>query len=200
MLPHLGSELSLPGVLGQSHQGTCVFTALKHTDQANVEGCGKLDDELSMCTPFSGHLLDVLRNGTRDYHGELTVGLLRDAVKKNMQGCDSRHDEPRMVLNDAPESSPLFTNRKEPAQRDPRPSDPINAEQWVATLQSYHDTDVVLLLDDPRKAGEVVARLRDATDERSRQIALRINTMANLVFDAPDAFAKYWNKAERAFH
>jgi len=36
-------------------------------------------------------------------------------------------------------------------------------------------------------------------EERSRQIALRINTMANFVFDTPDAFAKYWNKAERAF-
>jgi hypothetical protein len=200
MLPHLGSELSLPGVLGQSHQGTCVFTALKDADLANVEGCGKLDDELSTCTPFSGHLLDVLRNGTRDYHRELTVGMLRDAVKKNMRGCDSRHDEPRMVLNDAPESSPLFTNRKDPAQRDPRPSVPVNAEQWVATLQGHSEPDVDLLLGDPRQTGEVVVRLWETMDERSRQIALRINTAANSVFDTPDAFAKYWNKAERAFH
>ncbi len=200
MLPHLGAEPSLPGVLGQSHQGTCVFTALKDTDLAKVEGCGELDDELSTCTPFSGHLLDVLRKGTRDYRGELTVGMLRDAVKKNMQGCDSRHNEPRMVLNDAPESSPLFTNRKDPTQRDPRPSVPVNAEQWVATLQGYHDTDVDLLLDDPRETGEVVARLGAARDERSRQIALRINNRANSVFVTPEAFAKYWNKAERAFH
>jgi hypothetical protein len=199
LLQHLGPDLTMPGVLGQSHEGTCVFTAVKNTNYADVPGCPTLAEEFSSCTPFSGHLLKVLRDGTTDYNATLTVGLLRDTVQAEMEKCPNPHHESRMVLNDARENSPLFTNRMDVNDREPPPRRPVDVDQWVKALRKGDDSSIGDLLTDPRKTGEVVERLYNDPDEQYRRLALRINSEANSTFTAPLTFAQYWNRVERKF-
>ncbi|GAA1934147.1 caspase family protein [Kitasatospora viridis] len=198
LLPQLGDEPLLPGVLGELDQGTCVLTALRNADHASAEGCSALPGELAECTPFSGHLLNVLRTGTQDHHARLTLGLVRDAVKQQMHVCPTPHDVPRMSLNDARESTPLFTNRMASSARNQRPRRPVEAEQWVRTLRSYDDSELEELLADPRKTGEVVALLHREADEGSRLIAQRIDAEANSRYAEPHDFARYWNRVQQA--
>lgn len=205
MLPHLGPAAggdSVPGVLGRPYEGTCVFTAVKNNTNAKAFGCPKLPGELKDCTPFSGHLLNVVADGTTSYHSILTAGLLRDAVQRAMDECDTPHDKSRMLLNDAPESIPLFTNQRDSADRDPQPSVPVDPRGWADTLKAGGEFDIKKLrqlLVNPRMTGEVVALLYADVDERPRDIALRINSTAHSTFTSPRAFAKYWTRAEPAF-
>ncbi|GAA2921778.1 hypothetical protein GCM10020221_17460 [Streptomyces thioluteus] len=200
MLPHLGNGFdTLPGVLDDAGQGTCVLTALKDNNvRAWPHGCEELPGELAHCTPFSGHVLNILKNGTTDHQSRLTLGLLRDAVEDEMRRCRFQHDRPRMLLNDARESRALFTNRMDPARRAPRPDTPVGAEEWVATLLRESDCDVEELLRDPRKTGDVVALLRTSPQDGAAAIAQRIDEQAFRRFRSPQDFARYWNKAERA--
>jgi hypothetical protein len=199
MLQHLGAESTLPGVLGQAHEGTCVFTAVKDTNYADAVGCPKLDGELARCTPFSGHLLQVLKDGTKNHSSTLTVGLIRDTVQAAMRKCDTSHEVSRMVLNEARESSPLFTNHMAMDRRDPPPRRPVEVDQWVTSLIGGTDSGIEELLADPRKTGEVVVRLFAEPGDRHRELALRLNNVAESKFSSPPDFAKYWNRVERVF-
>ncbi|GHF71648.1 hypothetical protein GCM10010218_61080 [Streptomyces mashuensis] len=199
MLPHLGNGLdTLPGVFDDAGQGTCVLTALKDDNiRAWPLGCTELPGELAKCTPFSGHLLDVLQRGTTDYRPHITLGLLRDAVVSEMRRCRFDHDKPRMLLNDARESRALFTNRMDAALREPHPGSPVSAKEWVAALLRGNGCDLEELLQDPRKTGEVVALLRTSSREGAAAIAQHLEERASALFRSHD-FARYWNKAERA--
>ncbi|OIV38392.1 hypothetical protein BIV57_05715 [Mangrovactinospora gilvigrisea] len=187
------------GVIGQG-KGTCLLTAVKGSDSlADPNGCPSLSDGLAGCTPFSGHLLDVLRRGTDDYHSHLTLGLLRDAVEQSMAGCDQAHHEPRMLLNDAHEKYVLATNRMDPADRRPRPGNPVDPDQWVATLLRDAECDLEDLLRDADKTGEVVARLSANRDERWQSRAQAVADRAFRTFrNAPDALARYVITLDRA--
>lgn len=203
LLTHLGDTAlgddasALPGILGTLNAGTCVLTAVKTNPHAEAQGCPELPEELSRCTPFSGHLLNVLQSGTTDYSKELTLGLLCEAVKKEMAHCPSRHDEPRMLLNDAREGRALFTNRMDPALREPRPQLPVEPEMWVRTLLRDSNSGLGELLEDPRTAGDVVALLYKESDTAGRRIAHDIDKQARERFASAE-FARYWNKVERA--
>lgn len=191
-LPQLGGEDGmLPGALGEIHEGTCVLTAVKDTDQASAAGCPQLRAGLRECTSFSGHLLNILSRGTRDHNDELTLGLIRDAVRRDMSGCGTYHDLPRMILNDAREGMPLFTNRMAPPGRG-RPPSPASAQEWVDTMMRESDYDLDQLLEDPRKAGKVVALLSKVPEEAGQLMALRVNKRANEHFRQPAMFARYW--------
>lgn len=192
LLPHLGGEDgTLRGALGEVHEGTCVLTAVKNTGQASAAGCPQLPAGFRECTVFSGHLLNILSNGTRDHNDELTLGLIRDAVHADMSGCGTYHDLPRMILNDAREGMPLFTNRMARRGR-ARPPSPASATEWVETMMRESDYNVDDLLADPRLAGKVVALLSREPDEAGQHIALRVNKRANEVFRQPALFARYW--------
>jgi hypothetical protein len=198
LLPQLGEERALPGVLGELDEGTCVFTALKDLNFADADGCPALPFPLSQCTPFSGHLLNVLRKGTSDYYHQLTVGLLREAVKKEMESCPAaQHHVPRMSLNDARDGTPLFTNRMEPGQRNPAPRLPVEPADWAKALMLDRDSLLEVLLTDERRTGDVVALLSTRRDEASRHLARHIDTKANKAFSSPHAFARYWNQVEQ---
>ncbi|MFB7245671.1 hypothetical protein CW362_09565 [Streptomyces populi] len=199
LLPQLGEEPVLPGVLGELDEGTCVFTAVKNANFASAEGCSALPGDLAGCTPFSGHLLRVLRDGTKDHEARLTIGLLREAVKQEMESCAAaRHQVPRMSLNDARDGTPLFTNRMESTRRDRAPSLPVAPEDWVRTLMLDRDSRLEDLLRDERKTGDVVAILSSRTDDASRLLARHIDARANKRFSEPRAFARYWNQVEKA--
>ncbi|MER5446203.1 hypothetical protein ABT052_13325 [Streptomyces sp. NPDC002766] len=199
LLPQLGEEPVLPGVLGELDEGTCVFTAVKDANFASAEGCSSLPGDLARCTPFSGHLLRILQDGTKDHESRLTIGLLREAVKREMDSCAAaRHQVPRMSLNDARDGTPLFTNRMEPTRRDRAPYLPVDPQDWVRTLMLDRDSRLDELLRDERKTGDVVAILRSRPDEASRHLARHIDARANTSFSDPHAFARYWNRAEKA--
>ncbi|SNX63791.1 hypothetical protein SAMN06272735_5603 [Streptomyces sp. TLI_55] len=199
LLPQLGEEPLLPGVLGELDEGTCVFTAVKNLNFADAAGCPSLPGDLAQCTPFSGHLLRILQNGTKDHNHQLTIGLLREAVKQEMERCPTaRHQVPRMSLNDARDGTPLFTNHMEPARRDLAPRLPVAPEDWVRTLLLDRDDRLEELLKDAQKTGAVVALLNGAPDEASRHLAGYIDDRANSAFTEPRAFARYWNQVDRA--
>lgn len=199
LLPQLGEEPLLPGVLGELDEGTCVFTAVKNANFASAEGCSALPGDLAGCTPFSGHLLRILQDGTKDYNHQLTIGLLREAVKKEMESCTAaRHQVPRMSLNDARDGTPLFTNRMEPRRRDQVPRLPVAPEDWVRTLMLDRDSRLDELLKDEQKTGDVVALLSARPDEAGRHLARHIDARANNAFTSPHAFARYWNQVEKA--
>jgi hypothetical protein len=191
-----GKHGVLPGVLGQQgRDGTCVFTAVKNIDEASAVGCPDLPGELADCTPFSGHLLSLLRDGTDEDGGELTLGMIRDAVEDDMSRCGSEHDEPRMILNDARDSMALFTNQKAESERKRRPPPPASAEDWARVLKHPTEDDLDQLLADPQKAGKVVAILSRKRDGQSQSIARHIGERANEEFD-PAVFARYWVAAK----
>lgn len=196
-LPQLGGPSD---VLDTLDEGSCVLTATKNEQHfADAEGCPALPAPLSQCTPFSGHLLNVLLRGTEDHNGQLTLGLVRDAVQEDMRRCATSHDVPNMTLNGARERIPLFTNRMDPALRRRPPGHPVEPEQWVETLMRQQDFDVSDLLRDPRRTGKVVATLYARQSDGGRAIAHEINKQANERF-APREFARYWNQVERALH
>ncbi|MGW3202021.1 hypothetical protein ACWDBD_47465 [Streptomyces sp. NPDC001118] len=199
LLPQLGEEPVLPGVLGALDEGTCVFTAVKNANFAPADGCSALPGNLAKCTPFSGHLLHVLQDGTKDHNHQLTIGLLREAVKKELENCTgAQHQVPRMSLNDARDGTPLFTNQMELKKRDPVPQLPVEPSDWVKTLLMDRDSRLDELLKDERKTGDVVALLSSRPDEASRHLARHIDVRANQAFNSPHAFARYWNQVEKA--
>lgn len=198
MLPDLGDgddDGSLPGVLGEEDEGTCVLAAAKNNPKVPAEGCLRLKDEdLRACTPFSGHLLQILQSGTRNHNDELTIGMIRDALRGEIARCGT-HDKPKIRLNDARESVPLFTNHM-PVRERRRPLNPDSVEEWVETLKQESGFSLEPLFRDPRKAGEVVALLFG--EPGSRRIALDVNESANRSFKHPALFARYWAEARRA--
>ncbi|WP_405972787.1 caspase family protein [Streptomyces sp. NBC_00988] len=199
LLPQLGEEPVLPGVLGNLDEGTCVFTAVKNANNASAEGCSALPGDLAGCTPFSGHLLRILRDGTTDHAPQLTIGLLREAVKREMESCaGAQHQVPRMSLNDARDGTRLFTNQMDATSRDPAPYRPVAPEDWVRALMLDRDSRFDDLLEDERTTGDVVAILSSRTDDASRHLARRIDAQANDRFSEPHAFARYWNQVEKA--
>jgi hypothetical protein len=198
MLPTLsGGEDGkvLPGVLGRQDEGSCVFTAVKNVQAADAEGCARLPAPLNRCTPFSGHLLRVLQGGTKDHNDELTIGQLREAVKLEMTGCT--HEPPRMLLNDARDGTPLFTNQTERRMRD-RSQVPADAEGWIRHLMLDRDYFLDELLDNEVTTGDIVGLLSRRKDGASRFLARHLDEKANERFEEADTFARYWNRVERA--
>jgi hypothetical protein len=194
-----GKHQALPGVLGQPGRGgTCVFTAVKHIDEASAVGCSGLPGELADCTPFSGHLLNLLLNGTEEDNDELTLGMIRDAVEDDMSECGTEHDEPRMILNDARESMALFTNQKARSERKRRPPTPASAEEWARIMKHPTEDDLDQLLADPPKTGKVVAILSKKRDGHGQGVARHISERADREFQNPAVFARYWAEAKRA--
>ncbi|RAG84616.1 hypothetical protein DN069_15670 [Streptacidiphilus pinicola] len=198
MLPTLGGDEDgkvLPGVLGRREKGSCVFTAVKDVEAADAEGCASLPDALRECTPFSGHLLHVLRDGTTDPKDRLTIGLLREAVKLKMTEHD--HNRPGMLLNDASENIPLFTNRKHRLHRD-RSRVPSDVEDWIKHLMLDQDYLLDELFRNEEMVGDVVGRLSRRKDEASQRLAGHLDEQADQRFKKPNTFARYWNRVEQA--
>jgi hypothetical protein len=200
LLPQLGGEDgALRGALGEIHEGTCVLTAIKNNvNEASAIGCRQLPTDLAACTPFSGHLLNILRQGTRDQNDELTLGLIHDAIDRDMRGCGTVHDLPRMILNDAREGVPLFTNHMAPTRRERSRSVPASAAEWFETIMREGDYELDQLLADPGKAGQVVALLDKEPDEAVQRIASRVNYRAIRHYSQPALFARYWAEARPA--
>lgn len=201
LLPQLGDSEALPGALGVMDEGTCVLTAVKTVDLASALGCPQLPPEFAACTPFSGHLLKVLSQGTRNHNDGLNLGLIRDAVKEDLRSCGGgRHDEPRMALNDAREGVPLFTNRMAASGRERPPRRPRTAEEWVSAVMRENEVALDALLADAELAGDVVARLWARPEDAGRRVARRINGRATQLFTEPSEFAQYWAPVERVLY
>jgi hypothetical protein len=203
LLPNLGDAGgSMLGALAEVHEGTCVLTALGNRDEdvnnlASALGCTDLPEGLGNCTPFSGHLLSVLRKGTRNSSDTLTLGMIRDAVQEDMSRCSNKtHDQPRMILNDTRESTPLFGNNMDRRRRQSTDR-PTSAELWAKAILGQRDYQE--LLNDPRMAGQVVTLLSKESDTKGRQAALEVNHKAEESFFADQRkFATYWAEASRA--
>jgi hypothetical protein len=202
LLPQLGGgDAALPGALGVLDEGTCVLTAVKDVPLTSALGCSKLPERLAACTPFSGHLLNVLSRGTSDHNDTLNLGLIRDAVRKDLSGCGvGQHEQPRMILNDAREGVPLFTNRTAPAARQRPPHLPNTAREWVSALMKENEVELDALLTDATMTGDVVAELWKGPGESGRRIARRINDRATEHFREDTAFAQYWDRVERVLY
>lgn len=198
LLPQLGEEQVLPGAIGRREEGTCVFTAGKSMHSVSAEACPELPGPMARCTPFSGHLLNILARGTLNHNSRLTIGMLREAVKNEMEGCGTDHQTPRMSLNDASEGTALFINRMEPHRRPPAPSLPDRPEEWVEQLRQDRESHLPELLKDECRTGDVVALLSRDRDAESQRLARYISDRANTAFSSPQAFARYFVRMERA--
>ena len=143
----------------------------------------------------------MLSNGTRNHNDELNLGLIRDAVKEDLRDCGgAQHDQPRMILNDAREGVPLFSNRMPAARRERPPHQPNTADEWVSAVLRENDVTLETLLVNPELAGDVVARLWTRPEDSGRRIAWRINDRATKLFREPAVFAQYWSRVERVIH
>lgn len=198
LLPHLGDGgLVLPGALGIVHKGTCVLTAVENTVAAQADGCSELPAEFAACTPFSGHLLKVLSQGTRDHKDQLNLGLILDAVVKDLSTCGT-HPQPGMSLNGAREAQPLFTNRMAVLDRQ-QPLAPRTVDEWV-NLVLKEQTVPEGLLADAELAGKVVARLWSEADADKRRVAGDINDKATKSLTDTAEFAKYWSQVDPVYY
>jgi hypothetical protein len=201
-LPALGAEDGeLRGVLNEKNQGTCVLTAVRKMNLAPAEGCTnpKLPERFRQCTPFSGHLLDVLSKGTLSYRDTLSLGMIREAVRTEMAACNRHPDLPRMILNDTTDEAPLFTNHMDRSQRDPEPDQPRSVGDWVERLLVKQEGEYELrrLFAEPETAGDVVVELLRRPGDAARRKGLYVNERASAHFTS-SLFADYWNKASRA--
>ncbi|MEU0744352.1 hypothetical protein [Streptomyces sp. NPDC006134] len=195
MLPHLGADSALPGALGTRSEGTCVLTAVSGSvHNASADACQNLQPPLDTCTPFSGHLLNVLEQGMPDHAGDLTLGALRAGVDEGMQACGVHHP-PRMLLNDASEAAPLFTNHAK--GRRPRARALDTVEDWVRELLLNGERSLPALMRRPDLAGRVVVRLRTG-DEQHRDLARRVDQRAGELLTNPADFVRYWGEIEPA--
>ncbi|MFG2468667.1 hypothetical protein ACGFXB_24860 [Streptomyces canus] len=195
MLPHLGPESALPGALGTRFNGTCVLTAVGGSvHNAWAGACQNLPHPLDTCTPFSGHLLNVLGQGMPDHPEDLTLGALRAGIDEGMQECGVHH-APRMLLNDASEAAPLFTNHAK--GRRPRTRALGTVDEWVRELLLNGERNLPDLMRRPDLAGRVVVRLR-AGDEQSRDLARRVDRKAGELLPDPADFVRYWGEVEPA--
>ncbi|WP_330335911.1 hypothetical protein [Streptomyces sp. NBC_00557] len=196
-----GEEPKLPGVMGRQFEGTCVLSALGQDAAlagplASAAGCPGLPAPFDQCTPFSGHLLNVLARGTRDRKDHLTFGLLREAIKAEMEKCTAGHPQPRMVLRDAPDGTQIFTNRMAADQR-VDPSLPTDRHGWIDWLKGDPDARIPYLLKDECTTADVVATLCDRGDDDSLKLAEHIDIRANEAYRSPDTFARYFSRMER---
>jgi hypothetical protein len=195
MLPHLGSESALPGALGTRSNGTCVLTAVGGSvHNAWAGACPNLPHPLDTCTPFSGHLLNVLGQGMPDHPEDLTLGALRAGIDEGMQECGVHH-APRMLLNDASEAAPLFTNHAK--GRRPRTRALGTVDEWVRELLLNGERNLPDLMRRPDLAGRVVVRLQ-AGDEQSQDLARRVDRKAGELLAEPADFVSYWGEVEPA--
>lgn len=195
ILPSLGPASDLPGALGTRSQGTCVLTAVSgQVHSAWAFACQNLPEPLDTCTPFSGHLLNVLGQGMPTHSDDLTLGALRAGIRAQMGDCGV-HPRPRMLLNDASESTPLFTNCAKGLQ--PRLPTPVTVVDWVSELLIDGERDLGELMSHPELAGGVAAQLR-LGDDRSRELARRVCRKAGESLSDAGDFVKYWDRFERA--
>ncbi|MFG2554793.1 hypothetical protein ACGFWF_33345 [Streptomyces sp. NPDC048581] len=195
MLPHLGPESALPGVLGTRYQGTCVLTAVGgNVHNAWAGACPNLPAPLDGCTTFSGHLLNVLAQGMPEHPDDLTLGALRAGIDEGMQECGVHHT-PRMLLNDASEAAALFTNHAK--GRRSRTRAPVTVDEWVRELLLNGERNLPELMRLPDLAGRVVVRLK-AGDEQSRELARRVDARAGELLPDPVDFVRYWGEIEPA--
>ncbi|MEV3859188.1 hypothetical protein AB0J38_33380 [Streptomyces sp. NPDC050095] len=195
LLPHLGPDAALPGALGTRFQGTCVLTAVGgDVHNAWADACTNLPAPLNGCTPFSGHLLNVLTQGIPDHPDDLTLGALRAGIDEGMQECGVHH-APRMVLNDASEAATLFTNHAK--GRRPRPRSLSTVDDWIRELLLNGERNLADLMRLPELAGQVVLRLK-AGDEQHRELALRVDRKAAELLPDPADFVQYWGVIEPA--
>jgi hypothetical protein len=184
------------GAFRDETSGTCVLTAVKGRERrAQATRCesGRLPSQYRDCTPFSGHLLNVLSKGL-DNDKNLTLGMISRAVKVDMAKCSPHHPEPRMAKNDVPDETPLFSNH---ARRSLGLSTPITEDDWVEFIRQDRIYDLDDLLKEPEIAGRVYARLCDPSGDW-REVAQRLNDRADQRYGDPDLFARYWGEATRA--
>ncbi|MGW0708569.1 hypothetical protein ACWD4G_21900 [Streptomyces sp. NPDC002643] len=198
VLPQLGRESVLPGALGTRFRGTCVLTAVGGSvHNAWAYACENLPEPLNTCTPFSGHLLNVLGQGMPEHFGDLTLGALRTGVEEDIRGCGAGvHHRPRMLLNDVPEATALFTNHAE--QRRTQSRALVTADDWVRELRLNVERDLDDLMRSPELLGEVVAILSNADDEGSHELACRVDRKAGELLTTPADFVTYWGAVEHA--
>ncbi|HWG25905.1 hypothetical protein [Actinospica sp.] len=206
-LGHLGGEPGgaapedaegiMNGVLRAEHDSSCVFTAANEDPRVEAAGCTGpiLDESLRGCTPFSAHLLNVLKRGTADHEDVLTIGMIRDAAERDMIACRRHKNTLRMVLNDAREYMPLFSNRSTTDERATEHPNPTEPEGWVDLMLTETGVSFEPLLDDPEKAGRVVALLSRRPEPLARRRAEKIAESADERFREAEQFARFWNSS-----
>lgn len=184
------------GVLGTPQRGTCVFTALKdggRDHRASAAACRELGEGFRQCTPFSGHLLQLLQNGTSENVNHFTIGQLREKVGDSMRGCPTGHRLPRMLLNDATDDMPIFPNRMEEGRR-AKERTPRAPDEWIAVLRFDRVSRLPELLRDEWMAGDVVARLLAQRDRDSRTLARYIQAKASEEYRDSDRFGCFLSR------
>jgi len=189
----------LRGVLREVYQGSCVLTAARENPKVDASGCTSADlpERFRACTPFSGHLLNVLSKGTTNRDDDLTLGMVRDAVERDMNKCGRHGNTLRMVLNNAREKMPLFANRMPEDDRIRVLPDPGGPEEWAEMIVTKSGYSLEPLLADPEKTGKVVALLAGRPESSAARLAGEINEAADLQFREDAAqFARYWKLAQ----
>lgn len=195
-LDSLGAETdddrTPPGIL--SDKGTCVLTATSDKARATPNACDSrnIEEQFRKCTPFSGHLLDIMSRGLQSDR-DLTLGMLHRAVHAEMTNCVNHnvHGTPGIRRNDYPDDLPLLANNM-PAD-DRRRLTPISDQQWFEAIRDQRNFDLNELLREPDRTGRVVAMLSDPGRGAGRNAARDVIVRADERYRSePDLFARYY--------
>lgn len=161
-LNNLARDNALPGPMSEYASGSLVLTASGgEQDTVYASGCGNLgDEELGSCTPFSAHLLRILKHGIAESSDKLTIGMIKDALDREMTLYGCRHPRPRIITNTLSHRDPLFANNISPdAARNALHNAPETSEDWIRVIKRETAPDLTALFVDPEKTARVTARL-----------------------------------------
>lgn len=203
LLPTLGEDdgpgAAWLGALGGELKGTCVLAAVNgegrgsDRHRASAQACAELPGTLRTCTPFSGHLLNLLENSTPTDVARFTLGGLRDLLTEDMANCPTNHPTPDMRLSRATDRTPIFRDPAAVRAGIVRTS-PQDCDGWIELLAT-DPSRLPELMKNEWMAGDVTARLLEVP--RSGFPSLRRDIAANADQDyRPEAFARYLSRAD----
>lgn len=184
-----GLESGRPSTPGQ--RATCVISAAGSEDPiAWAQPCPELadDEELAGCTPFSGHLLRLVRDGSAAMREDLPLPTLHHLLRTEMDACAAGHALPEIMSTGWTFTATLFANRRRGLP--PAPA-PVADEEPTALgiLRGGRDT-LTRLADDPARAAEAMIDV-----SRRRKVEGSVTNAQDVLLatlrDRPDGLATY---------
>lgn len=206
--PVYKDDVALPGIPKITEPGTFVLTSANSQDsEAKFTPCRSVgdsdDDPVRNATPFSGHLIQLIRDGKEDGGPYFTAVELHDAVRDSMKECRTKHIAPDHDATPEGRTALVFGNMKRRgAPLEDRTAPPQEAhEWWVGQVRSGAASNLPALAQrHPKECATVVvdAASPSATNQDSgRKNVMQAQQILLDLFAEPASVATYLAELER---